>query len=59
MFEPCYSYFLSRKYVSKNVIVIYKNRTGVTIPNNHKPKTNLIDTFVVRCKSESNCGWVS
>lgn len=55
-FEPCYSYFLRRKHISKNVIVIYNNRTGVTVPNNHKPKANLIDTFVVRCKSERNCG---
>lgn len=51
-FESCYSYFLKRKHISKNFIIIYNNRTGVTVPNNHKPKANLTDTFVVRCKSE-------
>ena len=30
---------------------MYSNRTGVTVPNNHKPKANLTDTFV-RCKLE-------
>jgi len=58
-FEPDYSYFLRRKHISKNVIVICNNRMGVAVPNNHEPKANLIDTFVVRCTSERDCGWVS